>query len=339
MNNVSPVLTFACELEAQPLHELFANPEVIEFLQATGSTISLGILDLSKERAAVVRRLNEAGVPVTAWLLLPKDQGYWFNLDNYPQAAARYGQFKNWSQENGLRWARIGLDIEPDIRAMQMLAARRLAGLQRFLPSLLNTPRLVQGTRAYHNLVRQIHADGSSVETYQFPFIVDERQARSSMMQRLAGLVDLPEADCEILMLYSSFMRPWGQGVLWSYGAQAQGIGVGSTGGGVQLEGTLDVRPLNWPELQTDLLLARKHSENIFIFSLEGCAQQGILPLLRDFDWSQPVTIPYDAARRAENIRSLFRRGLWLTGRPAWLLFGLALVVSAVTLVTRRRNK
>ncbi len=336
MNDSTPVLTFACELEAQPLQELFANPEVIEFLQATRSTVSLGILDLSKERAAVVRRLNEAGVPVTAWLLLPKDQGYWFNLDNYPQAAARYGQFKSWSQGNGLRWARIGLDIEPDIRAMQMLSARRLAGLQRFLGSVLNTPRLVQGTRAYHNLVRQIHADGSSVETYQFPFIVDERQAGSSMMQRLAGLVDLPEADREILILYSSYTRPWGQGILWSYGAQAQGIGVGITGGGVQLEGMLDVRPLNWPELQTDLLLARKRCDTIFIFSLEGCVRQNFLPSLREFDWQQPVQIPYDAAQHVENIRGLFRRGLWLAARPAWVLFGLALMVSAVTLLTRR---
>ncbi len=336
MNDVSPVLTFACELEARPLQELFANPEIIEFLQATRSAVSLGLLDFSRERAAVVRQLNEAGVPVTAWLLLPRDQGYWFNLDNYPQAVSRYGQFKTWSQENGLQWARIGLDIEPDIHAMQMLSMYRLAGLQRFLRSTFNTPRLARGTRAYHNLIRQIHADGSSVETYQFPFIVDERQARSSIMQRLAGLVDLPEADCEILILYSSYMRPWGQGILWSYGAQAQGIGVGITGGGVQIEGALDVRPLNWPELQTDLLLARRRSENIFIFSLEGCVRQNFLPLLREFDWRQPVQIPYDAAQRVENIRDLFRRGLWLAARPAWLLFGMAMVVSAVTLLTRR---
>src|SRR5512142_3225037 len=149
MNDSSPVLTFACEMEAQPLQELFAKPEVIEFLQATRSTISLGILDLSKERAAVVRRLNEAGVPVTAWLLLPKDQGYWFNLDNYPQAVARYEQFREGSQKNGLHWARIGLDIEPDIRVFQMIKIRRLAAIQQLLSSVLNTPRLARGTRAY----------------------------------------------------------------------------------------------------------------------------------------------------------------------------------------------
>src|SRR5512142_1814849 len=273
-----PDLTYACELAAQPLQQLFANPEVLSFLQETQAALALGIIDLSPERAEVVRRLNEAGVPVTAWLLLPKDQGYWFNLDNHPQAVARYSQFKTWTQENGLRWARIGLDIEPDIRILQVLISHPWNGGKQFLRNVLNTPRLSRGARAYHALIRQIHADGYPVETYQFPFIIDERQAHSSTLQRLAGLVDLPESDREVLMLYSSYMRPWGQGALWSYAPRAQGIGVGITGGGVEMEGVLDTRPLNWPELQTDLLLARKQSEYIFIFSLEGCIEQNFLP-------------------------------------------------------------
>src|SRR5690349_3965161 len=125
MSGIFPDLTLACELESQPLQELFARPEVIDFLQATHSTVSLGILDLSEQRAAVVKYLNQSEVPVTAWLLLPKDQGYWFNLDNYPQALARYESFKRWSDEHGLQWARIGLDIEPDLREMKTITAHR----------------------------------------------------------------------------------------------------------------------------------------------------------------------------------------------------------------------
>jgi hypothetical protein len=338
MTDQSPDITFACELDPQPLQNLFANPEVISFLQATRATVSLGILDLSQERAEVVRRLNEAGVPVTAWLLLPKDQGYWFNLDNYPQAAARYEQFIPWSRENNLSWARIGLDIEPDFRAMQTIKKNRLAGIRQLTRTTFQRRRLSRAMRAYQKLVRQIHADGFIVETYQIPLIVDERKARSSVIQRLAGLVDLPEADREVLMLYSSFMRPWGQGILWSYGSQAQAIGVGITGGGVDVEGMLDTRPLNWTELQTDLLLSHQHSQHIFIFSLEGCVQQNFLPLLRDFNWNQPVQIPYSSAQHAENYRTLVQRVLFLTTRPAWMLFGLALAISAATFVVRRRR-
>src|SRR5512133_1979337 len=133
MNTLPPDLTFACELEAKSLQTLFANPQVIDFLQASHSAVSLGILDLSDLRAEVVKQLNEAGIPVIAWLLLPKDQGYWFNLDNHPQAAARYEQFRAWSQAHTLQWARIGLDIEPDIQSVQMLGVNRLAGLRRLV--------------------------------------------------------------------------------------------------------------------------------------------------------------------------------------------------------------
>lgn len=330
-------LTFACELEAQPLVDLINNPAVIPFLQRMRATVALGIMDLSDERAEVVRCLNEKGVPVTAWLLLPREQGYWFNLDNHPQAAARYQQFKDWSHINGLRWARIGLDIEPDIRFLRLLSANRLEGLARLVEHAFNTPRLRRGTRAYGALVEQIHTDGWEVEAYQFPFIVDERMAHSTLLQRVTGLVNL-QVDREILMLYSSFLRPWGQGVLWSYAPQARGIGVGITGKGMETEMSLDVRPLSWAELQTDLTLARGHTENIFIYSLEGCVQQNFLPLLEEMDWHDEVKLPILAAQRINAYRKLGQRLLWAASRPAWLLFALALAISAGTLLRRRKR-
>jgi len=115
-------LTFACELETDELQELFADAAVVDTLVELGAGVSLGLLDLSAERAALVRRLNDTGVPVTAWLLLPKEQGYWFNADNATQATARYVEFKAWTAKHGLRWAGIGVDIEPDFAEMQQLA-------------------------------------------------------------------------------------------------------------------------------------------------------------------------------------------------------------------------
>ena len=79
---MKPRLTFFCELEADALETLFADSSVIDNLVTLEASVSLGILDLSPGRAAVVRRLNEAGIPVIAWQLLPKEQGYWFNLGN-----------------------------------------------------------------------------------------------------------------------------------------------------------------------------------------------------------------------------------------------------------------
>ena len=83
-----PRLTFFCELEPDPLQTLISE-STITCLVDLKAHLSLGILDLSDPRAEVVKRLNSAGVPVTAWLLLPEEQGYWFNLDNVAQATAQ----------------------------------------------------------------------------------------------------------------------------------------------------------------------------------------------------------------------------------------------------------
>jgi hypothetical protein len=36
--------------------------------------VAVAILDFAPERAAVVRRLNQAGIPVIAWIMLPKEE-------------------------------------------------------------------------------------------------------------------------------------------------------------------------------------------------------------------------------------------------------------------------
>jgi len=300
---IIPHLTFFCELEPAPLQALFAQENILETLKRLRASVSLGILDLTPERAAMARRLNQAGIPVMAWLLLPKDQGYWFNLDNADHAARRYAAFKGWSEEHGLRWQAVGLDIEPDINQLQTLAASRLRGLRQFLRRA-SRQRLDRGRNSYVDLVRRIRADGFFVESYQFPFIIDERSAGSRLVQRLTGVLDLP-VDREVLMLYTSFTPAIGPGLLWSYGRHAGGIGLGSTGGGVTMDGLVDTRSLTWEQFERDLLLAARMKSELYIFSLEGCVEQGFLPRLMGFHWDQPVYIPRGKARAVNLARAL----------------------------------
>ena len=114
-------LTFFTELEKEPLSALFSKPGVVNQLVALKAGVSMGILDFSDERASVARRLNESGVPIVAWQLLPKDQGYWYHLNSADYAVERYRQFRNWSIEQNLGWDAIGIDIEPDINEFQEL--------------------------------------------------------------------------------------------------------------------------------------------------------------------------------------------------------------------------
>lgn len=328
-----PRLTFFCELEAAPLEELFSLPEVA-VLSDLEAGVSLGILDLSPERAGVVKRLNQAGIPAIAWLLLPYDQGYWFNLDNAALAAERYAAFKQWSDANDLNWSAIGLDIEPDIRELEQLRLRRWQALLTVASRLFNGRRLREARDTYHSLVDKIRADGYPVHSYQFPFIVDERAARSTLLQRAAGLIDI-DSDREVLMLYTSFIRPNGPGVLWSYGRQAQSIGIGSTGGGVELD-ILEHRPLSWEELSRDLRLAWVFTDNIHVFSLEGCIREGYLNRLKDFEWDQPIFEPSEMAEKVERLRGPFKTILWVGTHPILVAGG---ILAALFVLSRLRRK
>lgn len=287
-------LTFFCELEEGPLEALFADPTVVEHLVALRASVSLGMIDLGPAQASVVGRLNQVGVPVIAWQLLPKEHGYWFNQDNASHAVARYEDFRAWTDRQGLRWDGVGLDIEPDIHDLQ----RMVGSGWRMLPSLF--PRLARGERLrkaqaeYAALLARIRADGYRVDSYQFPFIVDERRTGATLLQRLTGVLDLP-VDREVLMLYSSFVRPHGPGLLWSYGPDARSIGLGVTGGGVDVPELLAVPPMDWEEFARDLWLARRWTDDLHVYSLEGCVRQGFLARLRDFDWEKPVEAPASA--------------------------------------------
>jgi len=309
-------ITFACELKSGPLEQLFADQGLIRKLQELNARVSLGLLDLTPERAAVVRRLNESGVPVTAWLLLPEDEGYWFNLNNASQAARRYGQFKSWTTQYHLKWSSVGLDIEPDMREIKGLIKDRWNAIQVLLPKIFDTRRYHHGLIDYRSLVMQIHADGYSVESYQIPLIVDDRKVHSTLLQRLGGLVDIG-ADCEVLMLYTSFMRGYGPGLLWQYACEAQAIGIGSTGGGVELGS--QIRPLDWEELERDLLLANRFTDDLFIFSLEGCVRQGYLERIQQMDWQKPFNPPIPTSQRVGQIRKGLQTFLWLSSHLYWV--------------------
>ena len=112
MKPAGPKLIFFVELELEPLEELFVHPDVVPFLAAQGCAVSMGLLDLSPRRAAVVRLLESNGIPVTGWLLLDEEDGYWLNADNADRARERWRETAAWAEREGLSLQCIGLDVE-----------------------------------------------------------------------------------------------------------------------------------------------------------------------------------------------------------------------------------
>src|SRR5215467_5058925 len=270
-----PKLKFACELDTASLAAMFTDSSVMSDLSDLGAGVSLAILDMTPQRAFVVRRLNQANIPDTAWLLLPKDQGYFFNTENAAAASSRFDAFEAWSGRYRLQWDGIGLDIEPDFEELQRLAH---GGLWQLVPALVQRAfdhqRIRKASQDYKQLFARIHAHGYPVEVYQMFFMADEREACSTLLERLLGVVDV-SGDRQCLMLYTSFHHSWRDSVIWAYGAEAGAIVIGSTGGDSKLDEGF--APLNWDEFLRDLRAARSWTNEIGVYRPEGSSRNASL--------------------------------------------------------------
>jgi hypothetical protein len=324
-----PQLIFFTELEGEALHSLLRQPKMLERLVAERYGVALSVARLDKARAQAARLLNTRGVPLIAWLLLPPEAGFAFNLQNYPQAITHYRAFRAWALEHELVFEAVGLEIEAppdeDPRSPQWglrEIARRfwLAGENVLYPS---------ARAAYTEMIGAIRHDGYEVHTFQMPFVADDRRAGTTVVQRALDIMDLP-ADVDVLMCSSCVPserldNDLGGALIASYGPSADAIGVGSAS---EDDGGEEVVRLPWPALQRDLLLAAHHTDTIYLFSLEDCAARGLLDKIVALDWDAP-------ARPVAGKRALVRGLRWLLlailvggrfGPPAlaWAGWGLA---------------
>jgi hypothetical protein len=324
-----PQLNFACEMETAALQSLFSDPDVIRYLQQLNAGITLSLIDLSPDRAQVVRQLNSAGIPVTAWLALPRQQGYYLNASNAGQAEVRFTEFQKWTADSGLRWSSIGLDIEPNLQEFTSVGRAASAAFKR----LFNPDIVIRARTAYEAFIARIGAAGYPVETYQFPFIADEREVRSTLLERLFGIVDV-RGDREVLMLYSSFNRTADSALIWQYGRSAQLIVIGITAGDPQPDARMG--PLSWEELSHDLIVASHFSPVVGIYNLEGSARRGFLLRLKALDWNQPVIISADQNRQIVRFRARVQAALWTLSRLPY--FALAILLADACFLLRRRR-
>ena len=305
-----PRLVFACELDAAPLAELFADPSVIQQLRALNAGVALALKDFGPQRTSVVQQLNQAGVPITAWLALSKEQGYYFNAGNAPEASTRYQQFREWTDENHLKWSAVGLDIEPNLSEFGAFKDNRLSLLRVMARRVFDRRRIVRANQQYSALIHQIQSDGYPVQTYQFVILADERKAKSTLLQRMLGLVDVRGND-EVFMAYTSFNHSLDSALVWVYGPDAQVLAVGSTGssGDPQLDARFP--PLNWMEFSRDLIVAARFTPVVAIYSLEGCVRQDFLARLKEFNWNQTVSVAAGSVAKVQRFRRALQTVLW----------------------------
>nr|WP_255603327.1 hypothetical protein [Oscillochloris sp. ZM17-4] len=306
-------------------------------LVSYGYGVALALRDLTPDLVSVVRTLNSAGIQVVAWLQLPQSEGSWFHLQNYPQAIERYRSFHVWSRDNGLIFHAVGIDIEPPSSELDRIQRWGLSDMARRLWIAPENVLFAAARAAYTDLIGEIHHDGYEVHAYQLPILADDRRAGTTLIQRAFDIVGLP-ADVEVLMCYSSLpidalRNDIGGALIASYGSSADSIGVGAISGSVADSSADDLPPLSGDALERDLLLAARYTDVIYVFSLEGCVERGLLPRIGQINWeAEPVTSRWKRLSVGA-IRALILVTLLISrfggGLVAWLGWGLFVIMLA----------
>lgn len=330
---VSPQLFFGCcNRGPDETRGLFADPRVISSLRNLHAGVAVGTDDLSPNRAQIVQRLNEAGIPVVADLELPGDQGYYMNSGNARQAAARFAAFQQWTAQYGLRWSAVGLDIEPDIRLFDDLQHHRLRLAFLLVAHYFAFAQARRAREAYSSLIHRIQSQGYKVLTYQLPLIVADRNAHLTLLERLLGIVDV-RGDEEVIMIFSGLNQAIGSAMILTLGPDSQSIAVLGT--------DAPGRPLSWDDFSRDLIVASRFSHVAGVYNLEGAVRLGFLSRLETMDWRQSAIISAQSLRRAQRLQRIARIVLWLVELWPLIVFAilLAFAWTVARLCKRRSNR
>jgi hypothetical protein len=200
-------LSFFNEQDSPELSELVGDAAVLKELHALRAQVTMGLRDLSDERAFAVRRLCDEGVPVGAWLLLPREQGYFATYDNVEAVEARVDAVLRWAARHHLDLTSLGFDFEPDLRELDALFHHPVRALAGWARRSRDRPRRERALEAYRALITRLQSEGWSIETYQFPLLLEDRAADSHFLQRFCSSLNMP-VERKVMIAYSSLFRP-----------------------------------------------------------------------------------------------------------------------------------
>lgn len=326
INGGTPRLSFCCELPEKEFNVLFADTSLVRELAEMQVSLRIGLHDFGANRTATIKILNKAGIPVYAWLLLPEEDGYWFNMHNGEKAEKRYEDFKKWTTENQLKWEGIGLDLEPDMNDAKLAMNHPWKfGWKAYL-RLYDNRSHDAATEIYQRLISTMKADGFVVESYIIPFLFEERVKKTTSLQKLLGIVDI-KTDKEIPMLYTSFLG--NPGIIPLYHNHDMPLALGSTGGGVKIEG-FELAALTWDKLERDLLIASKLTDEIVIFCLETSVPNGFLKNIKNLDFSQKAPDISVEIEKQRKTSSFVRFLLIILDHPFWLTVTVLVIISGI---------
>lgn len=325
-----PQLIFFTELDASALLSCLRMPSVLQHLSELQASVALAFPDLHPHRIKAAKILQAHGIPCVAWLCLKQEEGIAFNLTNYPRAIGRYEALSQWLKEEEIEPVSVGFTIKPPIAASNWGVWGALRAFARGLWLARDNALYPAARDAYIELVNAIRRDGHEAHVYYMPLVADDQRVGTTLIQRALDIVDLP-ADVDVLLCSSKIPVRWlggdlGGALVASYGPVSDAIGVGA----VDLSYS-NRKPLGWPQLRRDILLAAQHTDTIYIMSLEHCIRNGLLESIRTLDWNAPAQAIPSRTALVSSMRAILLLTLLIAryGRVAlaWLGWLTALIL------------
>lgn len=188
------------------------TPKVLGFLKEKEWGVSIGVQErLTPSIIEAIRTINERSPysRVAAWILLPREEGYWTNILNLSATERVVNSVLKTARKEGLRIDEIGIDLEFPLNLSDSMV-KFLKDPIRFFRTFIKLRRrklalIESGARPverFSDLVEAWRKQGVGVETYELPL-------PPNLLSALFILT--PEKDLEIRrfgMLYSSFFPP-----------------------------------------------------------------------------------------------------------------------------------
>ena len=287
------------------IEDLFSD-EVIAVLADRGYEMSLAVDDFDNPATVrVIRRLNDAGVPVWIWPLHPMEDGYWLATDNADKMPGLYDRFSRWVEANGLVITGVMFDMEPtydDVqRLKEVVREGGIPGAVKYLVTRRDGELHTNAVRVYAEMVDTIHADGYLVSTFNYPYLIDDRRDGDDSIAEMFHIAFV-ESDIDAYMTYRSFFKDSGLGTgsgnVASYARELSGA---SASFGSYMKDYLDRS-----HLEADIRIAARTSPVAHLYNLEALVMCGWLEGLSEIDTALPVDISVGEAAMIYGYRTFF---------------------------------
>lgn len=124
----------------------------------------------------IIRGARRHDVPIIAWLVVPYTDGYWAHEANVAQTRAAVQAYYGWAKRKGVEAKAILLDLESsigDTRTLTQLRTNPGAVISMFRRNADPAAQCAT-SRAYQDLVDDIHAHGYRAAAAAHPFVLDD---------------------------------------------------------------------------------------------------------------------------------------------------------------------